>query len=680
MLRRARVGYLLARLFRTTPRAMINPLLPFDSILEELNADEQKEANKALKGKNKKIEVEMQAKLELIGLSILRLLKEGSGDKGDNGGAGGKGDNGDKPPPPPRWWTELKERAGKFGTFLFKCLETMGITFSSIAILGLAGLTYHRMYYQHVIDKIDSAFDALDPALQLTMHKRTAVDHDKWVHRPQQDLLDDIVSGKIAGRYFLIIGEKGTGKTLLILELMRKVGGANCTFVDAHLDPEVFRIRLGRLLRFEYSEDYIGSLFSIRGPREATALLDIERAFNKLEEVAVTRVKRTKKPLVLVVNNAHLIGNDEEGRKIVELLQQKAELLLGSGLVTMIFNLDDYWLYERLKQLGTRMDVVNVRDFGRDNALKALRTTRSRYYGAETWDEQVANQVYDMIGGRPQHLAQVARRRDMLHACNEIIDREKTWILNQCGLLGEAMDDDVMESGKFLSLAMLLLKALVDMDDHGLTMGPPSPDVPPQVAGSTEETSENAPALYDDWDLYDYDWRDYDDAHAKAKLALDHRLPELPLWRARQIMTRSDYIQRYDNLNIFTIDSHLRVRADSVPMMRAFHEIAAQPGFERLLEETCDRVAAIELLGRTRELVAKDLVLGGAYKVKPRAKGGVEVLMDLYDDDEDPEDIYMEEIGKSRLWWDRRLKGLNTGEYVLGEKVETPASLEKGAA
>ena len=64
---------------------------------------------------------------------------------------------------------------------------------------------------------------------------------------------------------------------------------------------------------------------------------------------------------------------------------------------------------------------------------------------------------------------------------------------------------------------------------------------------------------------------------------MNHRLPELPLWRARQIMTRPDYIQRFDNLNIFTIDSESRVRADPVPMMRAFHEIASQTTFRSII-------------------------------------------------------------------------------------------------
>ncbi|WLF80214.1 hypothetical protein PVL30_003990 [Lodderomyces elongisporus] len=592
-------------------------------------------------------------------------------------------------------------RFDRFKSFLMKCLETIGITISSVGILAGAGFLYHRFYGYHVLYKMDKAFDkGEDPAAQIAMHSKTHAhtsnseddkgdqsknndkedgDHnhnsiqDFWVDRPQQKLLDEIISGKIIGRYFLIIGEKGTGKTSLIMEAMKKVNGLNVCIFDAHADPEIFRLRLGKALNFTFSEDYIGSLFSIRGPRDTTALLDIERAFSKLEELAINRVAKTKRPLVMIINNAHLIKENEEGVKLLELLQQKAEALSGAGLLTMIFNSDDYWVYEKLKQLGTRLELINVRDLNRKETVNALKFIRHRFFPKDrVLNDAVCNKVYDLIGGRPQHITQVARHNDIVKACHEIIDREKTWYLNQCGLLGSGMDDDVMESGKFSSSAMLLMREFVEMDR--------------QRADSLILSKDNS------------------NQH-------DHYLPELPLWRARQVMTRADYIQRYDNLNIFTIDSESRVRADSVPMMRAFHEIASQPHFDELLEDTMDRVADIESLGRTREIVMKDLNMGSEYlwkKYGPAelkmtmlksaktkdvhgdftefnnaanekgshsgssgvglgndnsagagagdgAGGGVDKIEN--DDDDDDEELYLEDIDRkdSRKWWKRRM-------------------------
>ena len=34
-------------------------------------------------------------------------------------------------------------------------------------------------------------------------------------------------------------------------------------------------------------------------------------------------------------------------------------------------------------------------------------------------------------------------------------------------------------------------------------------------------------------------------------------LPEIPLYEARKIMTRADFIQNYDQINVFTIDSQV---------------------------------------------------------------------------------------------------------------------------
>ena len=570
--------------------------------------------------------------------------QENSGGNKNNGKKSGSG-------------KDSNDRFEKFKTFLLKCFETIGITLSSVGVLGLSGFLYHRYYNMHVLRKMNDAFETGDPSAQLKMHTRTHDDsledeiNAHWVDRPQQKLLNDIIAGDIIGRYFLIIGEKGTGKTSLILESMKRVNGFNVCIFDAHADPEIFRIRLGKALNFTFNEDYIGSLFSIRGPRDTTALLDIERAFSKLEELAIKRVNKVHKPLIMIINNAHLIKENEEGVKLLELLQQKAESLSGSGLLTMIFNSDDYWVYEKLKQLGTRLELINVRDFNRMETINALKFVRHRYFPKlEKLDDELCNAVYDLIGGRPQHITQVARHRDIMKACHQIIDREKTWFLNQCGLLGDDMDDDVMESGIFSSSAMLLMREFVEMDRQKSN--------PLLISLSSSDGTHSSQLM-------------------------NHRLPELPLWRARQIMTRPDYIQRFDNLNIFTIDSESRVRADSVPMMRAFHEIASQPHFDQLLEDTIDRVADIEALGRTRELVLKDLQLGSHYEMLKKKhpegenfkfsmikspkqndlhgdfdKYNTEEINQADDDDEDEDDLYLEEINRkdSRKWWKKRMQ------------------------
>jgi hypothetical protein len=635
-------GLSAARSFSSSHVRKLNPLI--DGMLEEIQRDDEKRKEKRQKiiasrpkiliprNEDSFLKAEHGDRQDLAKQKESKAQESNGGDSSRSNGGNGNGNNNNNNDSDGFYEHEYEEetRWSRFKDLLFKSFETSSITLASLLVLAGAGYSYHKFYGMHVISKMSGAFDKGDDAFEITMHKRTTAREGDWIERPQQELLDAIIRGDLIGRYFLVTGEKGCGKSSMILNSMKRVDSFNCSFIDAHSDPEIFRIRLGKALNFEYHEDYIGSLFSIRGPRDTTALLDIERAFNKLEEVAVQRVKKNGKPLVLIINNAQLIKDDEEGVKLVELLQQKAEALSGAGLVTMIFNSDDYWLYERLKKLGTRLEVVNVHDFNRKQAVHALKVSRRRYYHEEV-DDHIANHAYDLIGGRPQHISEVAKHSDLLQACHRLIDREKTWFLNQCGLLGSGMDDDVNESGKFSTSAMLLMKEFAD--------------------------------LYKE--KYEY--------HAGINKN-DHKLPELPLWRARQIMTRNDYIQQYDNLNIFTIDSaNSFVRADSVPMMRGFLEICEQPGFNELLEETLQRVGDIESLGRTREIVAKDLVLGSSYRIK---KDDDKYIVKLHeknegeegDDDDDP--IKMQPTTKSgeKSLWKTRLDGYKQGTVPKQDK------------
>lgn len=105
-----------------------------------------------------------------------------------------------------------------------------------------------------------------------------------------------------------------------------------------------------------------------------------------------------------------------------------------------------------------------------------------------------------------------------------------------------------------------------------------------------------------------------------------HLLPSYPFHIAQELMTRCDFIRDLDSRNLFSITSQAEVRASSVPMHRAFQEICSQPGFRQHLEDTIQRIGDIESLGRTRELVAKDLVLGGQYDIG-QGRGGFTVKL-----------------------------------------------------
>ena len=434
------------------------------------------------------------------------------------------------------------------------------------------------------------AFKPGDPVLELAAlgkgppNNILQGDDQHWIRHAEQAKIDGIINGTDRGHYHLLIGEKGTGKSSMLLHAMRKVDGEGISMFEAHADLEIFRIRLGKALDYEFHEDYIGSLFSIKGPREGnTALLDIERAFNKLEKLALTRRKKVGRPLVLIVNSTHLLRDDDDGRDLLELIQQRAEQWAASNLVTVVLNSDDYWVYERLKQYSTRMEVLPVLDLPREQAISALMQFRKRHYKDEEQpSSELLGEVYSRLGGRLTFLNRVAKSPDMLRTCEEICQVEKTWFLNNCWILGDGCDDDVMDQQKYAAAAMVLAKALVDQEKE---------------AGSNSDKP--------------------------------YLLPQIPLHNAREIMTRADFIKSYDHINVFTIDAQAMVRADSVPMQRAFRQICSEPGFEAHLEATLDRISAIESLGRTREVVAKDLI-AGKYKISGRPDRGEGITVEVY--------------------------------------------------
>jgi hypothetical protein len=338
-----------------------------------------------------------------------------------------------------------------------KMVESAATTLASVLVLaagfGLAGYLYHKSYKQVVLKKMAKAFEPGDPVLDLAaigkdvpLAPGTADDH--WVLREEQAIVDKIVAGRETGHYHLLMGEKGTGKSSMLLEAMAKIDGDGVAMFEAHADLEIFRIRLGKALDFEFHEDYIGGYFSEKGPRDSTALLDIERAMNKVEKVAIQMRARRGRPIVLIINQMHLIRDDEDGKDLIELLQQRAEQWAAANLVTMVFNSDDYWIYERLKQLATRMEVLAVTDLPKQQAITALRKYRQRYFGERLTDEAF-EQVYDCVGGRLSFLNRVAKSQDMLETCDRILEVEKKWFLNQCWVLGAEMDDDVMDQQKW---------------------------------------------------------------------------------------------------------------------------------------------------------------------------------------------------------------------------------------
>ncbi|GAA5944028.1 hypothetical protein JCM1841_000475 [Sporobolomyces salmonicolor] len=386
------------------------------------------------------------------------------------------------------------------------------------------------------------------------------------------------------------MGPKGVGKTSMIVDAMLANQADGCAMLEAHEDAEVFRLRLGKALDFEFNEDSFAGLFQRRDPREAGPILDIERALAKLEKVAIRFRKKHGRPIVLIVQNAHFIKDDDEGHSLLHMLQQRAEAWAGSGVMTMVFLSDNFHTYRHLKRSATRMHTLSIRDLTPRETHTFLSGTHERLFpSAPPVTPEQSLTVWDLIGGRLNLLAKVVKRMDVEEAAKDLVSEEKEWLHSKLGLIVDH-DDDVMDEQKVSSCSFLLFQHFAKLASA------PEAHISAAIVQSVEEPvdeAEKSEAL--ELDLVN---------------ALPDELdPKVTYREAREIMTRPDYIVDLDAWHIINVDQHHNVRPDSRLMLSVFREIAAEEDFQEKLDSVRDRVDEIESLHRTSELTIKS---GGA--------------------------------------------------------------------
>lgn len=72
------------------------------------------------------------------------------------------------------------------------------------------------------------------------------------------------------------------------------------------------------------------------------------------------------------MNGAHLLGSDEEGTKILTVLQQRAEKWASAGTCTFVFTSNDYFIYDLLRRHSNRMDTMTFKDLSKKQSLQVV--------------------------------------------------------------------------------------------------------------------------------------------------------------------------------------------------------------------------------------------------------------------------------------------------------------------
>ncbi|KAG9221165.1 hypothetical protein CCMSSC00406_0007339 [Pleurotus cornucopiae] len=526
-------------------------------------------------------------------------------------------------------------------------LDAALTTIVGLGMVFLGGVGYIKWYKKNVLDKIELAFaPGYDPALELANASKKG--HTQHTHEPEscddpdadipwtehlrrkeQDLIDRMIKGEEAGHYFILLGPKGSGKGTMIFDAMSTIDADGVAMCDAHPDLEVFRLRLGKALNYEFNEDTQTGLFQRRDPREGGPSLDIERALNKLEKVALSLHARRHKPIVLIINNVHYFKNDDEGKNMLLQLQQKAEAWAASGVCTILFSSDDYWPFYHLRRSATRMHVLSIYDLNYKESVHALKRMRQSCFpddleslqpspapapvssdspdasqqsdsDVDSDDQKITSpkkrdvfsEIVAKVGGRLGYLNKVARHKDMHEMADHLLSVEKASLLSQIGLIADH-DDDVMDEQKWSSCSWLLLREFVR-------------------ARYEQEKEHLASCLAKGMKEEDVDYSGLD-------------LPKISYYRSRQIMTRTDFLEDLDRANIISIDAHHDIRPDSMLILHAAREMREEEGFDELLDEVRDRIDEIESLHRTRELTFKDVDKGDRIRLSVD-KGGARII------------------------------------------------------
>jgi len=256
----------------------------------------------------------------------------------------------------------------------------------------------------------------------------------------------------------------------------------------------VFKLRLGKALNYRFNEDSQTSVFQWRDPSEGGPALDIERALHKLEQVACRRARLRRKPLILIINNIHLFQNDNNG-----------------GILTVVFISDDIWPCHVLRKNAWHMHVISVQDLDYHGAKDVSENIRKKTRRPAT-DYETLKEAILLVGGRLSHLNRISGSKDMVEVAKKLLDMELGWLRSQVGLI-QNFDDEVMHKQKWSSCSWLLLREFVKRRQN-------------QIAEITESggSEEELP------------------------------LPSIPWHECHQIMTRDDFLEELDRLNIISID------------------------------------------------------------------------------------------------------------------------------
>ncbi|KAK7026715.1 hypothetical protein VNI00_015488 [Paramarasmius palmivorus] len=346
-----------------------------------------------------------------------------------------------------------------------------------------------------------SSQESEDPEVPWTEHFR----------RQEQNTIGSIMKGEEHGHVYVLLGPKGSGKGTMIFDSMNAVQADGIAMCEAHPDLEVFRLRLGKALNYESMKILIlgcskGAIRAKRSSRTFCRLggpaLDIERG--RLE------MRETKRQTAGFDHQQRaFFKNDEDGCNILLQLHQRAESWAACGIMTIVFNMDDFWPFY----------VMHVSA----KAVTAMRMEMKH----KIEDPSEIEEAVSIVGGRLSYLNKIARSKNVKEMADRLLRQEQAWLLSQIGLIVDC-DDDVMDEQKWSSCSWLLLQGFVKL---------------------RQEQEKECPEA----------------DHSALPL------PVIPYQKCRQIMTRTDFLKGRISLPLTRTMTRLDSVRDRIDEIESLH-------------------------------------------------------------------------------------------------------------
>ena len=240
-----------------------------------------------------------------------------------------------------------------------------------------------------------------------------------------ETLLQRTLSPTFANEYFLVNGDIGTGKTRMIVELIREMiknRGARREGAPVYVlanQGKCFPETLAAAVNFNFDEhvgfkfflDFIMRINSFPHRDDDQRLV---RVLDAIEKSSFGYMQRTGRPAVLVIDGINCLQRTMPGA--LERLQEKAKLWADSNTVKLILvNNDEETeaaLHKQSSCSSRLAPAIIVEDLPRDDAvdfLVAPAFMENESLEREPMSAAEASRIVDLVGGRIHHLIRFKR-------------------------------------------------------------------------------------------------------------------------------------------------------------------------------------------------------------------------------------------------------------------------------